>query len=170
MRFIASLLAIALIAQAGGASAEAERIRTFGSWAMVCETKASGEFCALSQRIVAGEGGAMVADVFMIVRQVDGFPRSVIAINTPSGVALDTAPAFIVDGEENATTLEWVTCVSGICRATALLSTTRQSDLMTGAEMVIGYRGFASGEIVRFPVSLTGITAGLTELAARVVR
>lgn len=161
------LLAITFLLAALGASAQEQTSQQYGDWTLRCAEQQGGKICSLRQRVVAGEGSALLAEVSLNIARIDGQPRVLMVMNSPDGVALNIAPGYIVDGGEEAVNLSWRTCIRELCRAAALLSPQQQSTVMTGNVMTLGYRKFREDNTTAFPVSLRGVTAGLAALSAQ---
>lgn len=155
------------ILTAFGAAAQEQTSQQYGDWTLRCAQQQNGKICSLRQRVVAGDGAALLAEVSLNMAQIDGQPRVLMVMNSPEGVALNIAPGYIVDGGDEAVNLSWRTCIRQLCRAAALLSPQQQGAVMAGNIMTLGYRKFREDKTTAFPVSLRGVTAGLAALSAQ---
>lgn len=162
IRILAIALATLTIA-AGGASAQEKTVGKYGDWTMKCLNKD----CWIEQRRVTKKDGKLVIDMSLRLRKVQGAPRVLMTVDTPDRAAISIAPAFVVDNAKTATPLSWRTCFGGVCRAAALLTPQEQAQVMKGNGLRFGYRKYRAKKATAAPVSLRGVTAGLTALAAR---
>ena len=158
---------------AGAVWAQDGTSKQYGDWTLRCSAQQNGaKVCSLRQRVLAGEGQDMLAEVSLNLARLDGQARVLLVMNSPEGVALNVAPGFVVDGKGfgaagEAVNLSWRTCIRQLCRAAAILSPEQQGAVMAGNVMTMGYRRFQEGKTTAFPISLKGVTAGLAALSSQ---
>ncbi|MEL7465165.1 MAG: invasion associated locus B family protein [Pseudomonadota bacterium] len=169
MRILATAALIAALPFAGSAQetapSPARNGAVFGDWTLRCVAEGVGETtCALVQRLAQAETNAFVAEVGLSrVATAEG-DRTLIAVVTPEGTALNLRPAYLIDEAVEQVALTWRTCANGRCRAAAVLTDGQEAALKAGERMTLAYQFFGQAAPLRLPLSLSGVTAGLTAL------
>ncbi|ARE41190.1 hypothetical protein RGUI_3049 [Rhodovulum sp. P5] len=138
---------------------------SFGDWQVICEAPAMNQtVCAIKQTLTFRETGALLGEVVLREVTVEGEQRTLMVLNTPTGMFLPITPGYRIDGTEGTLPLQWRTCSDRACSASRLLTADETAALRRGVRMIIGYRPVNREEAVLFNVSLKGVTAGLNAL------
>lgn len=165
MRIFSIIVAAVLFA--GAASAQsAPNGAKFGDWTLVCKAAGVGETeCSLIQRIIKKETSALIAEVRLTTLNSDDGRKVHMAVFTPEGAELTKRSGYRVDKSTTQVALHWRTCAKKLCRAEAFLDPEQVAALRAGATMWFGYQQFLAKKPVIFPLSLTGVSAGLLALS-----
>ncbi|MGB0507989.1 MAG: invasion associated locus B family protein [Pikeienuella sp.] len=163
----AFILVLATILFAGAASAQsAPNGAKFGDWTLICKAEGVGETnCYLAQRIINKESGALISEVRLTSVDTDAGRKTHMLAFTPDGVELSKRSGYVVDKATTQVALHWRSCAQKICRAEAFLTAEQTAALKAGAKMLFGYQKFRAKKPVVFPLSLTGVSAGLLALS-----
>jgi invasion protein IalB len=160
-------LIIAAVLFAGAASAQsAPNGAKFGNWTLVCKAAGVGKTdCALIQRIIKKDSGALISEIRLSSVKTDNGRKVHMVVFTPGGPELTKRAGYRVDKSTQVVALHWRTCAQKLCRAEAYLSAEQTAALKAGANMVFGYQQFRVEKPILFPLSLTGVSAGLLALS-----
>ncbi|MDP4031405.1 MAG: invasion associated locus B family protein [Pseudorhodobacter sp.] len=131
-----------------------------GDWFVNCEPS---DGCILSQSLM-GEDRTWLATVLVIPEKSGGAGAQVQFI-VPAGVHLASG-LFAAFGGVDARRAEWIKCASDACRADLALDSAEIDAWKRGRSAEIRYRARADGEVIAFPVSLTGFTAAIAHAKA----
>jgi invasion protein IalB len=164
MRLAAALATLCL---ATPLQAEVANGTVFGDWTVNCTAESSTRTaCALTQALATTEGNRFLAEIGLNVIENDGAKAVVMVMRTPSAMLLQLQPGFLIDGASEQVALTWRTCAGDFCTAVATLDDPTVAALRAASSMIVGYQGVNDSAATSFPVSLRGVTAGLTALMA----
>lgn len=159
------LTLIMMLGLAGAAGAQVA-VGTFGDWTLRCTATGIGQTsCNLNQTVISNPGRSLMADVELSRMVVSNAPRALLVVYTPQNLSLTVPASYTVDGAGERVELSWRTCNDGTCRAAVLLTPQQEAALKAGGRMLLSYRPIGANESIAFPVSLSGVTAGLNALS-----
>lgn len=138
-----------------GTSAAAD---TYQDWSVECNDSPR---CVLAQTVQAADR-TWLGTVFVIPSS-DGYEARAQFL-VPAGVHLASG-LFVIDTNQAPRSGTWIRCTSERCRAEMSLSADDLDRWRRGLNFELVYRPRPDVAPVRFPVSLNGITAGLTRLS-----
>lgn len=137
----------------------------FDDWRLACEaTAVNRTICAITQRLTLTGTDAFLAEVRLQLVQVDGATRVLMAVTTPTDMALPVRPGYRVGEAGETRPLDWRTCTPQVCTASRVLDPAEVEDIRRGTRMILGYQPATQAGAIAFPVSLDGVTAGLAAL------
>jgi invasion protein IalB len=164
-RPLAGIFAVFCLATPG--QAEVANGTVFGDWTVNCTAESSTRTaCALTQALATTEGNRFLAEIGLNVIANEGTKSVVMVLRTPSAMQLQLQPGFLIDGSTEQVSLTWRTCAGDFCTAIATLDAPTVTAMRAAASMIVGYQGVNDTAPLSFPVSLRGVTAGLTALMA----
>ncbi len=147
----AAALVLALAAPVGAQGTG----EVFGDWELACPDEGD---CTLSQaNAEPGTDNVRMRSVFT----APGGERLLLSVTVPSSVLLSEGPWLTVDGVYLGA-LDYVNCTSG-CLARTFVTAGEATMLAAGSRGVVTVTTSA-GQRIGIPVSLNGLTAGLTAL------
>lgn len=140
----------------------------FRDWTLACRAVAINETsCVLNQVLVNAGDQTFLAEFGVSLQSSADGPLAVLVMRVPTGVMLLVRPAAEVDGDaDNRINLQWQSCDTRFCAASAILSSEDTARLRKGQKAVVGYQALGQSDPSVFQVSLLGMTAGLNTLEA----
>lgn len=161
-----SIIFCALWAIGCVATAQANEDGTkFHDWRLACrEFAGEDKFCTIIQQLSETENGEFLAEIALQPAIAKEQKRVVLAISTPTNMALTIQPGYrrTVSGEVK--TLTWRTCSQTSCLASRVLSVEEVTELKKGRSILVGYQLAKDTQPTIFEVSLSGVTAGLSAI------
>lgn len=152
-------------AASGETTGEVSNGQTFGDWTVRCEALGVNRTrCMLNQTISLRDSNLLLADLLAFWTDED--PQPLLVAQVPVGAHLPSGFALQAEGapEEDQLNFTWQACNPKICEAVALPGQ-ELLDKLTSAERVLaGYRPGVAEEAAVFPISVKGLTDGLSAL------
>lgn len=137
----------------------------YGDWRLACQATAVNQTsCAIAQTLTTGEQNTFLAEVTLQIAEIEGNPRTIMAVSTPTNMLLPAQPGYRVGKSGETLALTWRTCNQQFCSASRLLEESEVSALRSGLSFVLGYHPIASKDPLVFEISLKGVSAGLNAL------
>ena len=167
--FIWLTTALAAVVWSGSALADTSpepEVEVHGDWRVSCIQPEDGQRrCVATQLQVEKESGQRVLGIELLW-QADGSVRGLLAM--PFGLLLQPGVRMAVDeGEDIGESHAFVSCLPDGCLVPLHLARGDLDHLRRGSHLNVRALAMADRSVVRFPISLKGITAALRVLEAR---
>lgn len=161
----ALVLMLAPLPQAQEAGEEAagpdSLVERYGAWTVQC---ASGNrACQAFQQLSNAENGQRLVRVTVLPGAEDGTPRMRLLV--PLGPQIESGVVLTVD-ETEPKTATYVTCLQRGCIAQTEIDEILEEKLRAGEKMFVAVAAVESGRVVRFELSLNGVSRAMDRLFA----
>ncbi|CUH78165.1 Invasion protein B, involved in pathogenesis [Tritonibacter multivorans] len=163
--FFYAAFCVLVVAAPVSAQQKLENGTSFKDWRLACRaTEGGAQFCTLIQQLTARDSGKFLAEVGLQPAEIEGKKGLVMALSTPTDMALTMNPGYRLSYETDVLPMQWRTCSATACLASRLLQPEEVSRLKRGHKILLGYQPAKATESTLFEVSLSGVTAGLAAI------
>ncbi|MGB0848765.1 MAG: invasion associated locus B family protein [Thiolinea sp.] len=133
--------------------------KRFKAWTGSCESGRQGQNICFLEQVLKQNGNDVLR---AIIGYAPGKPYPTVFFELPSGIDIEAGVALKVDKKKSIRFQG--RCTQALCSAGFILNPSMMKQFLKGRTAVVTYSPSVGQQLVRLPVSLMGVTAGLKAL------